>query len=352
LRKRVSLLALVGLLASLMVVPLEARAEAQRVYEIATGTELSGSPAFTPRFFPSRLTAHEGDILHFDYIVMVLPEGRTEPEDGYDAFVEEKEPGKWGINFNLFGSELPEEGCGTTEANACVYTGDRILAPEPEDFENYDGFYVKIGPGQDGNSIFVSNLIRRLRVDVDGTKAQSPVEDPTAAAKLANLTEDAKALHRKLQDRQTFHRDAKGRKVWDAYAGFETREIVLLDMYPRKLRIRKGQRVQWHFGQLNFEPHTVSMPRGRAINVAMNTFNKFEDPTWDGILPDNFVFKKGDGRFPATKSSFESSGLRGGSNAPTDDPWTVRFTAKSPKKGFRYLCMLHPFMEGSVHVRK
>jgi hypothetical protein len=48
-------------------------------------------------------------------------------------------------------------------------------------------------------------------------------------------------------------------------------------------------------------------------------------------------------------ADLESSGIRG-ANAPGDQNYAVRFPKRSPDAGFKYICLIHPFMRGSVVV--
>jgi plastocyanin len=343
-QKRLAALAAMAVLVGVVSAPVSAGAAESRTYEIHPGADLSSAPGFIGRFFPSTLNVHVGDVLHFTTPeVMLLPQHRQEPDDGMDAFIIRTESG-WKFNFELFEGTLPEEGCGTTAANACVYDGSQyILAPDPEatGVEYEDGLYVKVAGGLNNKTFFASNLMTRFRVNVDNSKPQSPAVDPTAAAKIAGLNEDALALHRKLNNRQTFHRNANGKKVWDAYAGFETRDISLFAMYPKRLTIRKGQRVQWHFSQQNFEPHTVSISAQKAAAMADKVFEQIFGPGGDGTIPTHFMEATGNGRYEGLSSPLEHSGLRGDKNAYTDDAYNLRFTAKSPRSGFDYMCVLH-----------
>jgi plastocyanin len=145
-------------------------------------------------------------------------------------------------------------------------------------------------------------------------------------------------------------------------------------MYPRKLKIRKGDRVRWRFDRLPFELHTVSFPRKKALQIIQGDFVPACDPDGDaGAGPDTppelegppfcndpsqlefelqprSMHKYGNGKVRSAKD-FETSGVRGefGFN---ENPYTLKFTKTSNKKGFKYICMIHGgFMGGNVVVK-
>jgi plastocyanin len=148
-------------------------------------------------------------------------------------------------------------------------------------------------------------------------------------------------------------------------------------MYPKKLRIKRGQRVRWHFDTLDNEVHNAVLPYGAATDILNNTFQIVCDPDGDGgpgpdnpadfgappycAIPEQLEvdlderepFVRGNGVFSGS-GDLENSGIRGSQNLtgrdPFDEaPWDVRFM----KRGrVRYFCTVHgPIMTGSVVVR-
>ena len=64
-------------------------------------------------------------------------------------------------------------------------------------------------------------------------------------------------------------------------------------------------------------------------------------------IDDRFIPRQGNGAFRG--SDLESSGVRG-ANARSDQNYVLRFPVRSPDAGFKYLCLIHPFMRGRVVV--
>jgi plastocyanin len=217
----------------------------------------------------------------------------------------------------------------------------------------------------------------RLRVDVVAAGQES---SPAALAQakeeaLRHDTEEAAALHARYSARKTKHRTASGQVVWDAWAGVDGGHVSLFGMYPKKLNIKRGQRVQWHFGGLIFEPHTVTFPLSKGLEIANAFPTPMCDPDGDeGSAPDTppsapppafceggpqqleldapqgLMLQAGDGRV-RSKTDFESSGWRGTVSQPSSAAYTLRFPKTSGDAGHRYVCMIHPFMRGRVVVR-
>jgi plastocyanin len=220
-----------------------------------------------------------------------------------------------------------------------------------------------------------ANMRMKVNVVANAAAASDPAAlDQANARALAQDTNTAAALNEKFSDRQTWHVAPGGRRVWDAWAGVDSRHVALYEFYPRALHIARGDTVQWHFDSLSFEDHTVTFPLAKAKDIA-NTFNIACDPDGDaGPGPDNppdqpmppfcnvpaqvefqvsnkFIPEQGDGTF--TGRDLESSGVRGVSSSEFegDANYNLQFGASSSGTGFKYICMIHPFMHGRVVVR-
>ncbi|TMK27638.1 MAG: hypothetical protein E6G61_11380 [Actinobacteria bacterium] len=270
--------------------------------------------------------------------------------------------------------------CGGPTQSPCAFDGTTVLnSGIPVFFDGPMDWTVTVGAAP-GDSFWVVCLVHganmRMKVNVVATSA--PASDPAAldtanAQALAQDTASAAALNAKYSAKQTWH--VKGNhRVWDAWAGVDNRHVAVYGMFPRTLKVAKGDTVQWHFDSLTFEDHTVTFPSDKARKIA-NFFNPVCDPDGDaGPGPDNppdmmdppfctdptqleiqlsdkFVPKLGDGT--VTGRELESSGVRGaGSSALGGDAnYNLRFGATSSGTGFKYICMIHPFMRGRVVVR-
>jgi len=195
--------------------------------------------------------------------------------------------------------------------------------------------------------------------DIDQAFATAVAEEATAAAD----------LHEQLLDQHASHTE-DGRKVWDMYAGYDTDDFSLYGFYPAKQKVRKGQGVEWHFGALLSEDHTVSIDRKRAIKkIVAKDFQVLCDPDGDAGPGPDIAPEIGDPPFcndashlevdAATKlfegagdgaykggTDLESSSIRG-ANIPGDEAYRVNFP-KDLDKTVQYVCSLHPFMIGKV----
>ena len=135
----------------------------------------------------------------------------------------------------------------------------------------------------------------------------------------------------------------------------------------------KGQKVHWHWGKLRYEDHTVTFPAKKARALAQRTGAPVCDPDGDGgpgpdnppdtnqppfcnnpnqlefDIPARFAEKRGDGRFK--RFDFSNSRAEGAGVHTGQDPYTLKFTRVAAKKGFGYICMIHPFMRARVVVK-
>ena len=279
--------------------------------------------------------------------------------------------------------------CGNTADAPCevdgstfVWGGNRFTGA-PDDPEGH--FFVQISapPGTTlwATSPFAVSRLATLKINVVATGVDTQEFIDQAADRIRTREQDAaSALHAKLSKASTSHR-VNGRTVWDAYAGYDTDTFALLDFYPTKLKIKKGDKVRWHFSTLNIEQHGLAFPLNSAKEIASNGFLPVCDPDGDaGEGPDEFTVdfetftcasgtleldlsremlkESGDGKFPGGTKKVENSGLRG-SNIPTapgvaggTDPWDLTFTKASSDKGYKYICTFHGgFMNAYVVVR-
>ncbi|MGH2702165.1 MAG: hypothetical protein ACRDJ2_10390, partial [Actinomycetota bacterium] len=146
-----------------------------------------------------------------------------------------------------------------------------------------------------------------------------------------------------------------------------------------RVNLDKGDKVKWHFEQLNFETHTVTLPIARGKQEGNADFQPACDPDGDGgTMPDvpptdpqdpfscpagtdpevdrnpGAYLLRGNGKVNGYKN-FESSGERGVSmpSPPSEGltPYTLKFAERTdPGKPFKYFCIIHRFMRGEVKV--
>ena len=356
-------------------------------------------PGESMRFFgPDTITVHQGDRITFDFrsfhTATMLPAGvgaddwladNTTATGRYGFAVTDPDDGANEFKDNFPGVATPTDPtCGGAEQSPCSYTGDDVLnsgAP----FELPSSFTATVN-AEPGATFWVVCLIhhqmrKRIRVVADPASAtpQSTI-DELRREQAARDLDWAEATHTKYSSRQTSHEAAGGRRVWDAWAGVDSRYVSLLAFYPKRLNIDRNDVVRWRFDQLVHEDHTVSMP-DPGIFFRLN-FDEFvcdpdgdqgpgpdtppdHDPeTGEPVCPEGSTLEidvshdfwggTGNGVLSG-QNDVEHSGIRGQQAARLTPPagglesFDVRFGARSGNKPFKFFCFLHP-MSGAVAV--
>nr|QEO74177.1 hypothetical protein [uncultured bacterium] len=354
-----------------------ATAQTPRTYEVLTGAPVPGTEAFDFHMFPSELTAHPGDTLHFDWgSVALLPTGQTEvPFGGF--FAADPDDDGFKVDGALFFPTEAGTDCGLRANDPCIYDGHQLLYPGDQNFRN--GFFVKIADTLDDAEFVVSNLFHTLTVTVDSGAPQSPVEDPNLESHLAASAQEAEELLEMLNDVQ-YETTPEGKRVYTAYMGYDTDHISFFEAFPQDLRIRKGDAIQWNFAQNVVEPHTASTPPKKAKKWADAAFQSApvcdpdgdegpgpdqpadfenpmlcEDPSMAELdLPNKFAKEQGDDKVPTggdREADYDTSGLRGGPEGIPDDPYALKFVRKSRDVPFTVMCSIHWNMKTKVTVR-
>jgi plastocyanin len=367
------------------------------VVGMPTGSDASQAPeldagcwAESMRYFPGRMSVHKGDTITFTggfHTATMLPTGTdagdwvdhnaTNLGDPYTFLTTNLDDAANPVKFNnaaIFGPPT----CGSPEA-PCDYTGNDVVNSGVWLFGT--GSFTATVDANPGDYFWVVCLIHthmRMKINVvpesDAATSQSAI-DSGLASTVAKDQELAQALDSSLNEPTS--RNVDGKKVWDAYSGFDAHNVTLYRMYPRKLTIAKGDSVRWHFRDLVNEIHTTTFPIPRALELAETVGNIPScDPDEGGPGPNNppdlegppfcsdptqleltisaeGAFPQGDGVYKGGED-FENSGVRGANLTPPsaeDAPYDLRFSKTSSKKGFKYLCLIHPFMRGTVVVK-
>ncbi|MEA2452420.1 MAG: hypothetical protein QOG04_1130 [Actinomycetota bacterium] len=276
-----------------------------------------------------------------------------------DADLEEPFPSEAAYKFNIEGIDTQTDpSCGATADAPCEVDGSTLF--NGGDRTPSDGhWYVQI-TAQPGDSLWVTtpfadSHLASLKINVvaTGVDTQAFIDSAAAAIK-AEEKDEAAAINAKLSKGSTKHK-VGGKTVWDAYAGYDTETISLFAFYPKKLIIKKGDKVRWHFSSLHLEQHGLAFPLSSAKDIVSNGAIPVCDPDGDsGQGPDEFTVdfetftcasgtleldltqalleESGDGKYPGGAKKVENSGLRG-RNIPTapgmtggSDPWDLVFT--------------------------
>jgi plastocyanin len=393
--KKISILAVLAVLGGLTVVA--PSASAQTTYEIRIGTTRLPDirTGASMRFFPSRITVHEGDSLHFVtgalHTATLLPTGQ-DAQDWVDTNATEQDQ-----PFSAIAND-PDDGPGALKASAGAFVSNRTDcgfwgngSPCPFDGTSVLNSGAAILPGQEfdftavvnvpaGESFWVVCLVHpdmRMKVDVVAAGVDTTDQSDIDAQRTNQIARDndwALAADRRLE-RQTSHRTASGRTVRDVIQGFDNQFASLNETYPKRLTIRRGQRVRFHFDNLNFETHSATFPPdfGRWFGQ-IETFNPVcdtdgdlgtdpDEPPGDPSDPQNvcpggpsqleqdFEARSGQGAgngVVSNRTGLENSGIRGVATQRFES-FDVRFTRRSGRRGpFTFFCFFHG---GSMFTR-
>ena len=379
----VATMAIVGLVGSLLVAPLEAGA-APADYTVSLGSQklfelAAPAPAFGTRFYAPSLRVHKGDTIKFKGPAALAPAnvrikrwiGNNTRGVGkkWSIAVRDRDEPKQHVKFNnpvIFGAQ---RGCGYG-AKPCGYNGSRVVANGA--FFGRPKFVVKVNADV-GDVVWALNLIQprtRLRIEVVANGATATKQSAIDRYKKRHLRRDAAralARHQQLLNYDRVTTDSSGTLVRHALAGYDGKGFALFSMYPRKAHIRKGEKVRWHWSSLRYEDHTVTFPQGKAAALVPKGFLPFcdtgsgpdEPPQIQGppfcnnpddleldITP-RFAYKRGDKRYRG--GDYSNSGISGANINPGASPYTLKFTRKN-REGFKYICMIHPEMRGKVAV--
>ena len=379
-----AIVAIAGLVGGLLVAPMQAgAATTDLTVKVGSGALFKlakPAPALGARFYAPPLRVHRGDTIKFVGAASVAPANVRIKRwihnnvqgvgKKWSVAVRDKDEGKQHLKINNRVAFNAQRGCGWG-ANPCGYDGSRVRGSGV--FFGRRKFVIKVNADV-GDVFWALNILQprmRLRIEVV-PKGQSATKqgaiDRYKKSRLRKDAANALAQHRRLLNYHRVTHDSSGTLVKHALAGADGKGYVLFGMYPRKLSIRKGQKVQWHFSQLRYEDHTATFPKDKAAKVAKNAFAPFCDtgsgadqpPQTQGppfcndpsnleldIKP-GFAYKRGDKRYRG--GDYSNSGLNGSNIHVGASPYTLRFT-RPRKPAYKYLCLLHPFMEGKVRVR-
>lgn len=368
---------------------------------VQVGAQLGGRnlPAESMRFFgPDTITVHQGDRITFDFrgfhTATMLPSGaspddwfadNTSPTGQYGFAVTDPDDGAGAFKDNFGAVVTPSQpDCGGEGQAPCTYLGDDVVNSGVP-FELPGTFTVTVN-SEPGTSFWVVCLIhhhmrKRIRVVADPASAtpQSAI-DELRREQVARDLDWAEATHEKYSGRRTSHETAAGRRVWDAWAGVDSRFVSLYAFYPKRLSIQKGDVVRWRFDSLVHEDHTVSMPDPQIFfrlqfdepmcdpdgdqGTGPDTTPESDPQTGQPVCPEGSTLETdvshqfwggtGNGVLSGMNDA-EHSGIRGAQAenltppAAGIDSYDVRFGAKSGNRPFKYFCFLHP-MEATVDV--
>jgi plastocyanin len=376
-----------GTLTALVLPPSAAQAApATLSIQVGANVMVDGVGVEGTRFLsPPTLTVHKGDTLSFQFngfdTATLIPVGQSpdewaaeniaSPTGAYQFIIPDADDTAT-FEFNPADAFPSDPSCGAA-GTPCSYDGKSVVnSGLPFASSSFD---VSVANSlQNGDVFWVLSFVHvgmAMRVQVVDDSTPTTTQDAInsyAASQLAANRESAAALIPRLQQ-PTGHNTSSG-KVWDAYAGFDGNGYALDGMFPTSLRIKKGDKVRWHFDQLTANAHTITFPKKQA--VALNA--KFGEPVCEATptdtppdapppafcstgpqnlevhIPAAALVPAGNHHYAGTSSGLRSSGVEG-AGTPSTATYTLKFTHKSHKKGFRYACIMHgAMMSGTVIV--
>ena len=203
-----------------------------------------------------------------------------------------------------------------------------------------------------------------LRVNVVDDTAATTKQEQIEAKKASMIATDkkwAEETDAKLLRAKSSHVTSAGKRVYDVKAGVDSHFANLNAFYPRKLAVPKGATVRYHFGNLVYEDHTVTLPTPTALDLFSEFFTFGCDPDGDaGTAADTepgngppcggdfskievdissrAMWGMGNGILSGS-SDLENSGIRGAQFSMNF--YDVKYRARSPKKGWKAICLIH-----------
>lgn len=380
-----------------------AKANHDATLTVQVGAGLDTPRAASMRFLgPRTINVHRGDQVSFDvtgpHTATLLPTN-VSAQDWFDDnfginkdffFVQpDDEEGAYNDAFASI-DEPTDPTCGGTGEPICDFNGTSVLNsgstfgqggdPEAPPAEHFT-FTVEIdaAPGERIWVVCLAHPHMRMKINVvdnnTATTTQAEI-DSAKAAQLALDNEWAAATHAKMKAKRSTHIGADGRRVVDAWAGIDNHNAAIMQFYPRKLVLKKGETVRWHFTELIYEDHTVSLPiptifgmnfgalecdPGAGADTPGNEDPNAGPPCAEGEavefeLSSEFLFGLGDGVL-RKGADMENSGVRGANVAPVSPPflgvapYDVKFARTSGERPIQYLCFLHDRMGGQIVVK-
>jgi plastocyanin len=340
-------------------------------------------------FFPRAISVHRGATIRFAiqgfHTATLVPAGPGPTAirasmgllkaDGDDTAVNPN--GTTHTEINL-GSVFPiPGGCGSA-ATPCTFNGTAPVSSGAPLTGPVAPFNVKITA-----PLGFYRFVCLIHPKMQGWLAVVPQDwHPTTATELAakvsaQIASDKAAgfAAEAAASKAAVHLNADGTRTWTMTAGTGSPDghVTVLEMLPRSLSIRKGDKVTWVSRSVN-EPHTVTFPRDLHTDMVALCENGASDvpavptvipPTGpqdfscNGGPPDEVEFDGGNGVTHVTStgtvadsgfiaSSAELAGFSLPSTAARNH-WTVSFVGAA-RTTYHYLCQIHAGMVGTIVV--
>jgi len=324
-----------------------ALAQAPRSWDVTVGTDDEATGVSTQAYFPGTLTINAGDTARFNWAgfhTVSFPGGQPAPP----IILPGSEAGTLLINPQAFFASTPP---GTT---AVTYDGTGFLnsGTPPEEEEESDeppppfvvtftaaGSYTYVcllHPGMEGTIEVAPAGAALPETPAQGT-ARGQAQRQSLMAAMQQTAAQVQPVHAATGG-------PGGATVHSALAGLgQGAGASMLAFLPGQLTVRRGDVVVWTMPD-PFEIHTVTFTSGAPPP-------EFIEPQFgpDGpgagpptlVIPARVAGATGGDTYSGT--GYVNSGILGNGSS-----FALRFDA--PAGSYEYLCLVHPFMKGTVTV--
>jgi plastocyanin len=343
-------------------------------------------------FFPRTFSVHRQRVVEFKvqgfHTATLLPKGMTVGQDRNRQRIERVDADDTTRNINgtrkatlEVAALLPTSNACGSASSPCTFNGTSIvssgapLGPSGPFYVKVTApvgtysFLCRVHPGMNGSLTVVSA----------GAHATSDVERTARVRAQIRADRQEGFVAEAAANRAGVFRNADGTRTWVLTAGTGTAHTAVLEMLPRNVNIRKGDRVAWRTPEIN-EPHTVTFPDEQFSDLVAKCEQSggvdsdaaplhfppqgpfdFGCGTPPAPPPDEIELGGGNGvrsiTSPSTISDsgwMQSHAMDTALHLPFDaarSTWSVRFATTAVPGTYRYMCQLHgDAMEGFIHI--
>ena len=307
-----------------------------RTYTVLVGYENTHRAFDVMGFFPSKVTIHVGDTVHWKinsnelHTVTFLAGGQAPDFLLPSAFVQGADPTVSPLMFNPEAADpaIPSGGLydGTTYANSGV------MGRESWEVQTFDLTFTEAGTYD--YLCLVHGVMMSGEVVVEGPDMNVPSPAKEAAMgkrEIAKQLARVPAVQRKANAQiipDVINQD--GSTTHTILLGYMDGQIDLMQFFPKKTNVRPGDTVNWEMSPNNDAPHTVTFLNGAASPELVTIVSPFIYINPDTLLP----YQPGP---DLTRSGVYNSGVVN----PIPGPfYSLKIGAMTP--GLQpYLCLLH-----------
>ncbi|HEV2125689.1 MAG TPA: plastocyanin/azurin family copper-binding protein [Chloroflexota bacterium] len=306
--------------------------QAQTGWAVQVGGDDEANLAFTQAYFPGKLTVRAGDTVNFKFAsahTVTFNGGKETPA----LIVPGPRLGSLmlGPGFAPIGPQGPSIVYDSTQQ---ISSGLPMGGPETGGPPSYSVTFAK--PGLYG---FVCTLHPGMHGEIEVLEAGAPLTETPAQA-TARGQQTLAALLGRIQQNVGDTRTTHVGTVHTAIAGLgDAFGVSAIRMIPGDLSVRRGDTVVWTNAD-PYEVHTIAFaPDGKVPEFVEPQPQPAGPPLM--VIPESVASIVGGESFDG--KSYTNSGL-----LQAGDTYALRFDAAPGT--YDYLCIVHPFMKGTVTV--